>query len=365
MPPPPSVQLLLERIRRHDGPPVRLMEVCGGQTHSILRHGIDLLVEPRVHLLHGPGCPVCVTPGGYLDQAIALARNPAHILCTFGDLLRVPSATSGDLFSARAAGGDIRVILSPLEALDLAARHPQKTVILLAIGFETTAPAHALAVQLARERRLSNFRILPSLFLLPPVLRSICADPASAPDAFLAAGHVCTISGADAYAPLADELRRPIIITGFTPEEILLGIHHALRLLTAAPPPPRLFNAYPSAVRPEGNPSARRLLARIFTPCDKEWRGLGHLPASGLALRPEYADFDAAPLCPPPLPMPAPPAPSAACPAADVLRGLLLPPACPCFGKTCTPDAPQGAPMVSPEGACAAYYLHRAPPRTP
>lgn len=366
VPPRSTIDSLLARLRGlRPARPFRLMEVCGGQTHSILRHGLDLLLEEHanIQLLHGPGCPVCVTPAAYLDRAIAIARLPGTLLCTFGDLLRVPSGASGDLFAARAAGTRVQTCLSPLDALDLAGRNPSLRVVWLAIGFETTAPAHALALRLARERRLANFCVLPSLFLLPPVLRAICADPDTAPDAFLAAGHVCTVTGPAPYEALAAELRRPIAITGFTPEEILLGACHALRLHAAGTP--ACFNAYPSAVHPGGNPAARALMRETFVPCDQVWRGLGPLPRSGLALSPDYASFDANALLPPStLPTPAAAGGAGAddapaCPASKILRGLLAPPDCPHFGGACTPDTPLGAPMVSPEGPCSAFYLHR------
>ena len=357
-----SLSSLLIRLRAlRPARPFRLMEVCGGQTHSILRHGLDLLLEEHanIQLLHGPGCPVCVTPADYLDRAIALSRQPDTTLCTFGDLLRVPSGASGDLYAASAASADIRTLLNPLDALDLAQNNPTRRTIWLAIGFETTAPAHALALRLARERRLTNYYVLPSLFLLPPVLRAICADPDTAPDAFLAAGHVCTVTGSVPYDALATELRRPIAITGFTPEEILLGAYHALRLHSENSP--ACFNAYPSAVHPDGNPAARSLMHETFTPCDQTWRGLGLLPQSGLTLSPAYASFDANTLLPPSsLPSPSPDAP--ACPASQILRGLLSPPSCPYYGTRCTPDTPLGAPMVSPEGPCSAFFLHRPLP---
>lgn len=354
-----SIPQLLSRLRAlRPARPFRLMEVCGGQTHSILRHGLDLLLEEHadIQLLHGPGCPVCVTPADYLDRAIALARQPDTLLCTFGDLIRVPSGSSGDLYAARAAGARIKTCLSPLDALDLAEKNPGLRIIWLAIGFETTAPGHALALRLARERGLSNYFVLPSLFLLPPVLRAICADPDTAPDAFLAAGHVCTVTGSAPYDALAAELRRPIVVTGFTPEEILLGAYHALRLHSENSP--TCFNAYPSAVRPEGNPAAQSLMNEVFVPCDQTWRGLGPLPQSGLTLSPAYASFDANALLPPSS-LPAPASDAPACPASQILRGLLPPPSCPHFGTRCTPDSPLGAPMVSPEGPCSAFYLHR------
>ena len=339
--------------------PARLMEVCGGQTHAILRYGIDDLLPPAVRLVHGPGCPVCVTPASYLDRAIALARTvPGLVLATFADLLRVPSAASGDLYSARAAGADVRTVLSPLHALELARRNPSRPVVFLAIGFETTAPANALALELARRDRIANFFLLSSHFLVPPVLRRICGLP-DPPHAFLAAGHVCTVAGSAPYADLAAQIRRPVVVTGFTPAELLRGITAALRLLVARRPV--LFNAYPEAVLPHGNPHAQRLVSSVFEPCDREWRGLGLIPQSGLRIRPDAAPWDADRAFPqfvPPSPSPA----ASPCPAAEVLLGHLEPPDCPLFAKTCRPDNPLGAPMVSPEGPCAAFFLHR--PRT-
>lgn len=403
MPPALPEPRILSAIRALPLPPtpLRIMEVCGGQTHSILRYALDTLLPPSVTLLHGPGCPVCVTPGAYLDRAIALASRPSTVLCTFGDLLRVPSASRGDLFAARAAGADVRTVLSPLQALEIAAANPASQVVFLAIGFETTAPANALAVELARRRHLPNFSLLCAQYLIPPVLRAVCAiDPPSAPHAFLAPGHVCAVTGSDPYRPLAAALQRPIVVTGFSPSEILLGVYHALRLLAFPPPDgvPPLFNAYPSVVRPAGNPAALDLLHRVFRPVDASWRGLGSIPASGLALRPEFADFDAdlrfagffQSLENPPELFPIvgknspkntpffqslekpsdvfpivgktpPPPPSPPCPAADVLLGRLSPDRCPHFSSRCTPEHPLGAPMVSPEGACAAFHLHRPP----
>ncbi|MDR0994491.1 MAG: hydrogenase formation protein HypD [Verrucomicrobiota bacterium] len=350
---------LLAAIRPLAEEPVRLMEVCGGQTHAILHYGLDTLLPAPLELLHGPGCPVCVTPASYLDHAIAIARHSETVLCTFGDLLRVPSGASGDLYAAKAAGADVRIVLSPLHALDVAKENPARQVVLLAIGFETTAPANALAIHLAKERRLSNFSALVSHFLVPPILRHICAEPAETPDGFLAAGHVCAVTGAKDYAALAAELHTPIAITGFAPEEILYGILRVLQLRSAGQN--EMANAYAAVVRPEGNPAAKDMIRRIFEPADREWRGLGLIPDSGLTLRPAYAEWDAAHRFPmPSLPAVERPAtPEAGCPAAEVLLGRLSPPDCPHFGTTCSPDAPRGAPMVSPEGACAAFFLNR------
>lgn len=352
---PASIRALAAEIARVSTKPARIMEVCGGQTHAILRHALDTLLPEHVTLLHGPGCPVCVTPSAYLDHAIAIAGRPDTILCTFGDLLRVPSATSGDLYAAKARGGDVRMIGSPLQALDFAQKNPDKQVVHLAIGFETTAPANAMLAFLAKERGLANLSLLVSQFLVPPILRAICADAATAPDAFLAAGHVCAVTGSDPYAPLTKELGRPIAITGFEPADILLGTLEVLKLFETDRP--EMINAYPRIVHPQGNPEALRILDTVFETADREWRGLGAVPMSGLSLRPEYADFDAARKFPAPETKALADAPL--CPADQVLLGKLQPCDCPHFGTRCTPDHPLGAPMVSPEGPCAAFFLHR------
>ena len=355
---PARIHALAAEIARISKRPARIMEVCGGQTHAILRHALDTLLPPHVQLLHGPGCPVCVTPSAYLDHAIAIARQPGTIVTTFGDLLRVPSEASGDLFAAKARGADVRMVTSPLQALDFARANPDKPVVHLAIGFETTAPANAMLAYMAKERGLANVSLLVSQFLVPPILRAICADPETAPDAFLAAGHVCAVVGSDPYVPLARELDRPIAVTGFEPADILFGVLDVLRLFEAGRA--EMVNAYPRAVHPQGNPEAQRVIDAVFRVSDREWRGLGVVPRSGLALRPEYAAHDAA------LKFPAPPRAAAAdsphCPADQVLLGKLQPPDCPHFGTRCTPDHPLGAPMVSPEGPCAAFYLHRRGP---
>ena len=355
---PAGIRAITAEIARISKRPARIMEVCGGQTHAILRHALDTLLPPHVQLLHGPGCPVCVTPSNYLDHAIAIAARPDVILCTFGDLLRVPSATRGDLYAAKARGADVRMVTSPLQALDFARESPDKQVVHLAIGFETTAPANAMLAYLAKEKGLSNVSLLVSQFLVPPILRAICADSTTAPDAFLAAGHVCAVVGSDPYVSLSRELNRPIAITGFEPADILLGVLDVLRLFEQGQA--EMVNAYPRVVHPRGNPEARRIIDAVFEVCDREWRGLGVVPMSGLALRPEYAIHDAAKRFPAPIDYIYKYGQvSSECPAADVLLGKLQPPDCPNFGNRCSPDHPLGAPMVSPEGACAAFYLHR------
>jgi hydrogenase expression/formation protein HypD len=352
---PASIHALVDEIKKISTKPTRIMEVCGGQTHSILRHALDTLLPEHVRLLHGPGCPVCVTPSAYLDHAISIAARPDVILCTFGDLLRVPSNASGDLFAAKARGADIRMIGSPLQALDFARDNPDKQVVHLAIGFETTVPANAMAATLAKERGLKNFSLLVSQFTVPPILRAICADPETAPDAFLAAGHVCAVVGSDPYIPLAKELQKPIAITGFEPADILLGVLDVLKLWEAGTA--EMVNSYPRVVHPAGNPEALRVIDTVFELSDREWRGLGVVPMSGLALSPAYADWDAALRFPAPAPVASAEAPL--CPADQVLLGKMEPPDCPYFGTACTPDHPLGAPMVSPEGPCAAFFLHR------
>ena len=355
---PVRIRALAAEIARISKRPARIMEVCGGQTHAILRHALDTLLPPHVQLLHGPGCPVCVTPSAYLDHAIAIARRPDVILCTFGDLLRVPSDASGDLYAAKARGGDVRMISSPLQALDFARDNPDKQIVHLAIGFETTVPANAMLAFLAKERGLANVSLLVSQFMVPPILRAICADPETAPDAFLAAGHVCAVTGSAPYVALARELGRPIAITGFEPADILLGVLDVLRLFEQGQA--EMINAYPRIVHPGGNPEALRILDMVFETSDREWRGLGIVPRSGLALRPSYAAHDAA------LKFPRPSTDvykhlytTPGCPAAEVLLGKLQPTNCPHYGARCAPDHPLGAPMVSPEGPCAAFFLHR------
>ncbi|WP_019623831.1 hydrogenase formation protein HypD [Thioalkalivibrio thiocyanoxidans] len=330
-----------------------LMEVCGGQTHAILRHGLDDLLADSVELLHGPGCPVCVTPTETLDQAVLLTRRPEVMLCTFGDMLRVPGAL-GDLNAARAAGGDVRVIYSPLDAVALAREHPQREVVLLAVGFETTAPAAAIAVLQAKALGLSNLSLLVSHSLVPPAMEALLTDPDHRIQGFLAAGHVCTVEGAAAYQAIAEHFRVPIVVTGFEPVDLLTGIRACVEQLERGEA--RVENRYDRAAREDGNAAAREAVTRVFEPVEREWRGMGRLPASGLGLRPAYARFDAVErfgVAPPATGEDGP------CIAGEVLRGLRRPTDCPAFGRECTPDTPLGAPMVSSEGACAAYLHYR------
>jgi hydrogenase expression/formation protein HypD len=333
--------------------PWAIMEVCGGQTHSIIRHGIDQLLPPAVELIHGPGCPVCVTPLETIDRALAIAERNDVVFCSFGDMLRVPGS-SGDLFTVKARGGDVRVVYSPLDAIELAEHNPGKQIVFFGVGFETTAPANAMAVFQARQRGLSNFSMLVSHVLVPPAIEALMSSGTSRVNAFLAAGHVCTVMGTSQYEPLAERFHVPIVVTGFEPLDVLDGIRRAVLQLESGRG--EVENAYPRAVRPEGNLAAQTMLADVFEVCDRQWRGIGLIPASGWRLRGDYADFDAERrfdvgelrVTEP-----------TACRAGEVLLGLIKPDQCECFGTTCTPRTPIGATMVSSEGACAAYYQYR------
>jgi hydrogenase expression/formation protein HypD len=341
---------LLERIASEVTREWTIMEICGGQTHAILKHGLDRLLPCAIEFVHGPGCPVCVTPAAKLDAAIRLARQPGVILCTLGDVARVPGSR-GDLLGARAGGADVRVVYSPLDAVALAKAHPDHEVVLFAIGFETTAPLNALAVLQARERDLDNFSLLSAQVLVPPAVEAILADPGCRIDALLAAGHVCTVMGHREYEPIAARTGVPIVVTGFEPVEILRGVLAAVRQLETGRH--EVENRYARAVRPEGNPQARQLMDAAFEVVDCEWRGLGVLPRSGLALREELARFDAVRRH---ALETKPEGDPVTCRAGEVLQGKLRPDRCPAFGTTCTPEHPLGAPMVSSEGACAAYF---------
>ena len=329
-----------------------IMEICGGQTHSIVRHGLEQLLPPGMVLIHGPGCPVCVTPVAVLEAARTLAVGHGAILCSFGDMLRVPGQ-HGDLLAARAEGGDIRVVLSPLDALDVARAAPDREVVFFGVGFETTAPAAAMAIELAQRTGLRNFSVLAAHVRVPPAIEQILADPDHRIHGLLAAGHVCTVEGTAAYAPLAHRFGVPIAVTGFEPVDILLGLVAVVEDLEAGRATVR--NAYRRAVRDAGNELAQQAVDRIFEVVDAPWRGLGIVPKGGLRIREGFAQYDA----PRRFPLPLATIPeTTACQAASVLRGLMRPCECPEFGKACTPEHPLGAPMVSSEGACAAYHRY-------
>lgn len=344
---------LVDAIRARATRPWTMMEVCGGQTNTIVRYGIDQLLPEAITLVHGPGCPVCVTPTRYVDKAIALAQRPGVTLCAFGDMLRVPGSAT-DLLGVRARGGDVRAVTSPLDAVAVARAAPERQVVFFAVGFETTAPANAMAIHQARRLGLANFSALVCQVLVPPAMTALLDAPDRRVQGFLAAGHVCTVMGLDAYRPIAARWRVPIVATGFEPLDLLQGILMCLDQLEEGRCD--VENQYARAVRPEGNPVARDLVARVFRVVDRQWRGLGEIPASGLALAPGYADLDAETRFGPVDPAPEADGP---CIAGLVLRGVRRPTDCPAFGTRCTPAHPLGVTMVSEEGACAAYHRYR------
>ena len=327
-----------------------LMEVCGGQTHTIVKQGLDELLGESVEMIHGPGCPVCVTPLEQIDRALALAARPEILFTSFGDMLRVPGSEC-DLLQVRARGGQVRVVYSPLDAVALARKHPDREIVFFAVGFETTAPANAMAVWRAAQLGLRNFSMLVSHVTVPPAMTAILDAPDNRVQAFLAAGHVCTIMGWTEYEPIAARYRVPIIVTGFEPLDILEGIYLAVRQLEAGRY--EVENQYVRSVRREGTVPARNLVERVFRVVDRQWRGIGTIPMSGLALREEFEAYDAELRFGVTGIVASEPT---ECRAGDVLRGLLKPFECPMFGNRCTPASPLGAPMVSSEGACAAYF---------
>jgi len=343
---------LLDDITHTVTRPWTLMEVCGGQTHTLIRQGIDQLLPPEVELVHGPGCPVCVTPLALIDEAIAIAKRDDTIVCSFGDMLRVPGSRE-DLFMARARGGDVRVVYSPLDALEVARRNPAKTVVFFAVGFETTAPANAMAVKLAKDLAVPNFALLVAHVLVPPAIMAILVSPGNRVQAFLAPGHVCAIQGWTEYEPIARDFGVPIVVTGFEPLDLLEGIRMTVAQLEEGRA--EVENQYVRTVVREGNEAARRVVDEVFETCDRAWRGIGVIPRSGLRLRETYRLHDAEVLFPRTEGVPA--SESEICIAGEVLRGRMKPHDCPAFGTLCTPEMPLGAPMVSNEGACAAYYL--------
>lgn len=330
-----------------------IMEVCGGQTHAIIKYGVDELLPPQVTLLHGPGCPVCVTPVELIDKAVKIATRPEVIFTSFGDMMRVP-ATFGDLLTVKAHGGDVRMVYSPLDALKIAQANPEKQVVFFAVGFETTAPANAMAVYQAARLGLRNFTILVSHVLVPPAIEAILSSPGSRVNGFLAAGHVCAVVGYEEYLPLAEKYAVPFVVTGFEPLDILQGIFMVVRQLESGHA--KVENQYARCVRREGNLPAQDLVRSVFEIVPRKWRGIGQIERSGLGLRPRYASFDAerrfglsdytA-------------EESTDCISGDILQGKCKPNACPAFGTFCTPEHPLGATMVSSEGACAAYYRYR------
>ncbi len=349
---PVAVRALLAEIAAAVTRPWTLMEICGGQTHAFLHHGLDALLPPEIELVHGPGCPVCVTPLEQIDKALAIAARPEVIFTSYGDMLRVPGSAA-DLFTVRAKGGDVRVVYSPLEAVQLAAAHPQKQVVFFAIGFETTAPANAMAVLNAHERGLKNFSVLVSHVCVPPAIAAILSSPRNRVQAFLTAGHVCAVMGYWEYPPLAEKYRVPMVVTGFEPVDLLRGVLAAVKQLEAGRA--EAENAYARAVTLEGNRAAQAVIRRVLEVCDRKWRGIGLLPQSGWGLRPEFAAYDAE------LRFAVEgivTQESSLCIAGEILQGHKKPPQCAAYGKQCTPQTPLGAPMVSAEGACAAYYRY-------
>ncbi|MFN8195227.1 MAG: hydrogenase formation protein HypD [Nocardioidaceae bacterium] len=350
---PELARRLIDQIHETVTRPWALMEVCGGQTHSIIRHGIDQLLPAGVEMIHGPGCPVCVTPLEIIDRALAIARRPEVIFCSFGDMLRVPGSRD-DLFTVKSEGGDVRVVYSPLDALQIARENPDKQVVFFGIGFETTAPANAMTVFQARQQGIANFSLLVSHVLVPPAIAAIMESPTCRVQAFLAAGHVCSVMGTSDYPPLAERFGVPIVVTGFEPLDVLEGIRRALVQLEEGRH--ELENAYPRAVPATGNPAAMAMLEDVFEVTDRTWRGIGTIPASGWRLSARYVEFDAEQRFGV---EDIRTEESALCRAGEVLQGLIKPHECAAFGKECTPRNPLGATMVSTEGACAAYYAYR------
>lgn len=336
--------------------PWTIMEICGGQTHAILKFGLTALLPPEITLIHGPGCPVCVTSETLIDTAIALAACPEIIFCSFGDMLRVPGSGTSDLLSVKAAGGDVRIVYSPLDALAIARDNPTRQVVFFAVGFETTVPATAMAVYQARQQGLKNFSLLVSHVLVPPAMTAILSSPECRVQGFLAAGHVCTVMGYSEYEAIARRYQVPIVVTGFEPLDILQGIYLCVRQLEAGRAV--VENQYSRSVRRQGNGTAQQLIRKVFQVVPRQWRGLGEIPQSGLALREEYAEFDARKRFPT-VASDSRPQTTTECVSGLVLQGILKPHDCPAFGTRCTPEHPLGAPMVSSEGACAAYYRYR------
>jgi len=346
------VRGVIQEIRHIVTRPWTIMEICGGQTHAIVRHGIDQLLPPQIELVHGPGCPVCVTPSELIDKALTIASRPDVIFCSYGDMLRVPSS-GRDLFSVKAQGGDVRVVYSPLDAVKLAQQNPDKQVVFFAIGFETTAPPNVMSILQAQRLGLKNYSVLISHVRVPPAVRAILSSPQNRVQGFLLAGHVNAVMGYWEYPALAEQFKVPMVVTGFEPLDIVQGILKTVQLLEAGRV--EVANAYSRTVTLEGNQAAQKTIGRVFLECDRKWRGIGEIPMSGWGLRPEFDEFNAekrfhvealkteeSPLCI----------------AGQILQGLKKPHQCSAFVTSCTPENPLGATMVSSEGACAAYYRY-------
>lgn len=347
---PEVVEQYIDELHKITTQPWTIMEVCGGQTHSLVKNGIINILPEKITMVHGPGCPVCVTPLNLIDKAVHLALEKDVILCSFGDMIRVPGSEKS-LLEAKARGADVRILYSPLEAVKIAQESPNRQVVFFAVGFETTAPANALSVIHAQRLGLKNYSILASHVLVPPAIEAVMNDETAQIQAFLAAGHVCTIMGTSEYQPLVERYKIPIVVTGFEPVDLLHGILMTVRQLENGTH--LLENQYSRVVKPEGNPEAIKVVKQVFETSDREWRGIGTIPMSGWEVRDEFSMFDAnkkfsinitkAPEC-------------ADCIAGLVLKGIKKPYECSQFGKNCTPEKPLGAPMVSSEGACAAYF---------
>jgi hydrogenase expression/formation protein HypD len=346
------VRAVLDEIRRTVTRNWVIMEICGGQTHAILHYGLDQLLPPKIELVHGPGCPVCVTSLELIDKALAIAALPNVIFTSYGDMLRVPGSHN-DLFSVRAGGGQVRVVYSPLDAVKLAQANPDKQVVFFAIGFETTGPANAMSVVQAQMLGLKNYSVLVSHVCVPPAMHAILGSPNNRVQGFLAAGHVCSVMGYWEYPPIAEKYRVPMAVTGFEPLDLVQGILMTVRQLETGRC--EVENAYPRVVTREGNQAAQAMLKRVFEPCDRKWRGIGPIPMSGWRLTKEFAAFDAERRFDVGSIQTQE---SQVCIAGQILQGLKKPTQCPAYGKECTPDTPLGATMVSSEGACAAYYRY-------
>ena len=347
---PVAAKNLANEIKKITTKKWNIMEICGGQTHTIMKYNVEELLPEDISLIHGPGCPVCVTPLEIIDKAIAIASRKDVIMTSFGDMMRVPGSEM-DLLAVKANGGNVKMVYSPLDALNIAEQNPDKQVVFFGVGFETTAPANAMSVKEAERRGLKNYSVLCSHVLVPPAINALLSTPTNKIQGFLAAGHVCTVMGYEEYHPLADKFKIPIVVTGFEPVDILQGIYMTVKQLEENRC--EVENQYSRAVVKDGNPTAKNLLADVFEVTDRKWRGIGTIPRSGWKLRDKYMDYDAEKIFDV---KSIEVVESQLCFAGEVLQGLRKPTECPAFGNGCTPEHPIGAPMVSTEGACAAYF---------